>query len=215
MKSILTSAIALLLLVSYGIAEGLWTDRWHFSDTLERATARLSQVPRTFGAWQGQDEEELDPRQVAQAEMSGYVRRRYVNRQNGAEVSVLLVCGRPGPTAVHSPEVCYAGSGFTATQAPTIYEVTASGSASCTLWVGQFLRNGPTPEPLRIYWAWSANGAWQAADNPRVQLAHLPALYKLYVVRLLPRLDEPIAEDPCGEFLREFLPEIQTALSAK
>jgi hypothetical protein len=214
MRSYLPAVLALILLVSYGVAEGLWTDRWHTSDVLERAIARLDQVPRRVGDWEGQDQE-LDPRQMARAEIDGYLMRRYVQRSSGAEVNVLLVCGRAGPTALHSPDVCYAGAGFTAAVAPARHEVSSSGRAAPDVfWVGEFHKSGPVPEPLRIYWAWSADGIWQATNNPRVELAYHPALYKLYVLRALPRSNEPLAEDPSLEFLRQFLPEVQRALAA-
>src|SRR5437870_1212645 len=101
---------ALPLLVGFGVFEGLWTNRWGWSHEVERATERLAAVPRTIGEWHGHDEI-LDARQVKQAEMSGYVMRRYVHQRTGAALTVLLVCGRPGPTCVHSPDVCYRGAG--------------------------------------------------------------------------------------------------------
>lgn len=206
MRSLLPGIIALALLVPYGIAEGLWTNRWQLSDAVAHAVARLDGVPRVLGAWEGHDQT-LDPRQVAVAEISGYVSRRYVQRTTGAEVSILLVCGRTGPTALHSPDICYAGAGYTPVSAPTRH---AEGPAS--FWVGEFRKPGPTPEPLRIYWAWTGAGAWQAATNPRLQLAHHPALYKLYVIQSVPRADAPAADDPGRDFLRSFLPALAQAL---
>jgi hypothetical protein len=208
MKQALPALFGLALLMPYGVAEGLWTNRWHVSAGLERATARLAQLPHRVGDWEGRDQE-LDPRQVARAEMSGYLMRRYTHGPTGAEVSILLVCGRPGPTALHSPDVCYAGAGYAAAQPPARHEIAAG--AGDTLWVGDFRKPGPAPEPLRIYWAWNGAGAWQAPDSPRVQFAHYPALYKLYVIRDLAH-DEPIAEDVSQQFLREFLPVAQRVL---
>lgn len=214
MKQVGLTAAALAFLVSYGIAEGLWTNRWHTSDALDRSVARLDAVPRLIGEWQGVDQK-LDPRQVARAEMSGYLMRRYVHAKSGAVVNVLLVCGRPGPTSVHSPDICYAGAGYTPAGAPTRRGITAGKTGVPSFWVAQFQKPGPAPEPLRIYWAWGAEGEWLAADRPRIELAHHAVLYKLYVVRSLSSSDESLTNDPSDEFLQQFLPEVREALFAK
>jgi hypothetical protein len=208
MKHYLPAVLALVAFVAYGVAEGLWTNRWFSSAALAEATARLQNVPAVIGDWEGTDRE-IDPRQVAQAEMTGYVNRRYVNRKTGAEVSVLLVCGKPGPTSLHSPEVCYPGAGFNPTGERAKQPV--DGKAG-DFWVSQFQKTTPSPETLRIFWAWNGAGAWHAAETPRVQFGHHAALYKLYVIRGLFRGDEPVADDPALEFLREFLPVVHEAL---
>src|SRR4051794_15054151 len=123
MMRLLPVLTAMLLVAAYGIAEGVWTNRWSSADATERAAARLADVPRTVGAWEGTDAP-LDPRQVVQAELVGYTMRRYVHRETGASVSVLLVCGRPGPISAHTPEMCYPGAGFAAVAPPERQDVT-------------------------------------------------------------------------------------------
>src|SRR4051812_29210625 len=113
---------ALLLVVTFGVAEGLWTDRWGPSGDTALAAARLAQVPPTVGEWDSQDQE-MNPRAVATAELSGYLMRRYVHRRTGEVLSVLLVCGRPGPVSVHPPEVCFGGAGYTLAAPRTPQEV--------------------------------------------------------------------------------------------
>jgi hypothetical protein len=212
MKRFLPAIVALLGLVAYGVAEGLWTHRWFASTALAEAAARLQQLPQSVADWQGNDQE-LDARQVIQAEMTGYVMRRYVQQRTGASVMVLLVCGRPGPTSLHSPEICYPGAGFTPAAAPVrkAFEASASGSLG-DFWAGQFQKAGPAPEALRIFWSWNGAGTWEAADTPRLHFAHHRALYKLYVIRQLPRPDEPLAQDPTLDFLDHFLPQVQRTL---
>lgn len=208
--------IAVPLLLAYGVAEGLWTDRWVPSHDAEQAAARLQQVPRTVGGWEGHDQK-LDPRQASAAALAGALVRRYIHRRSGARVTVVLVCGRPGPIAVHPPDVCYSGAGYELTAAPVRVALTHKKSAepapaSGDFWVGQFVKTGPVPEPLRIYWSWSATGAWVAPDNPRVQFAGHGALYKLYVVQDLPLADVKPEEDPVREFISRFLPEVTRSL---
>src|SRR5207249_251268 len=87
-------AAAALLILS-GVSHGLWTGRWQESGVLDRAVARLDRIPLTVGDWQGQTAAAVDPKILARADISGSVTRHYVNRRDGSEVSVLLVCGRP------------------------------------------------------------------------------------------------------------------------
>src|SRR4051794_25685739 len=86
----------LTVVVLSGIVHGLWTDRWVPGEEPERAAARLADVPLTLGDWDGRAGQ-LDARHVEVAELSGYLLREYVHRRTGNVVSVLLVCGRPGP----------------------------------------------------------------------------------------------------------------------
>jgi hypothetical protein len=200
--------LLLAVVVSSGAAQGLWTNRWSSPAALQRATARLADLPATVGDWDGQPGE-LDARQLAVAEVSGHSLRRYVNRRSGAVVSVLLVCGRPGPVSVHSPEVCYRGIGFD-TAGPRVRQAAPGGD----LWAVRFHKPaGATPEEhLRVLYSWNADGRWVAADNPRTAFARQPALYKLLVIRPMARGDEPLEEDPAVEFLRLFLPAVQQTL---
>jgi uncharacterized protein DUF3485 len=202
------------LLISYGIAEGLWTNRWFASAELAQATARLARVPRVVGDWEGTDQT-LDAQTIAVAELSGYVMRRYVNRRTGAAISMLLVCGRPGPTAQHTPEVCYVGAGFAAKEAPAhaaIADKEAGQETPADFWLAHYNKGGPTPEALRIYWAWNATGIWQASARPRFEFAYHAALYKLYVVRQLSKPNEPLTDEPAVQFLEVFLPIVHQAL---
>src|SRR4051812_35665079 len=112
MTRCLPAIAAALLLLGFGVAEGKWTNRWHQSHAAEDAGRRLAEIPLTLGEWQGTSGE-LDPRQAVKAELSGSILRQYTHKSNGTTLTVLLVCGRPGPVSVHTPDVCFAGSGFT------------------------------------------------------------------------------------------------------
>jgi Protein of unknown function (DUF3485) len=203
---------ALVLIVGFGMAEGMWTNRWSLSEGPEQASAKLAAIPKNVGDWEGQDQE-LGARQIARAEITGHVMRQYTHKGTGAILQVLLVCGRSGPTALHPPDICYAGAGFSKAGplAAEVFEGTGLQVAP-GFWRGRFVKPGPEPESLRICWAWNATGAWKASENPRWEFAKNRYLYKLYVVRPLSKADEPLADDPTPEFMRLFLPEVQKCL---
>ena len=204
---------ALALLIPCGILHGLWTDRWGVSDEPAASVARLARLPLTVGEWDGR-EIETDPREGGAGKVAGHVLRRYENRRTGGAVSVLLVCGRPGPVAVHTPEVCYGGAGYDLAAAPVRYVARPEPSGRPgEFWEATFhRRDAAGPVRLRILWAWNAAGAWEAPDNPRLAFARFPALYKVYVLRETASSGEEPGEEPCKEFLRRLLPELETAL---
>src|SRR5262245_41385535 len=106
MLRILPLLTALPLVISFGIVEGFWSDRWGFSQEAASAAARLEDVPLSMGEWDAHPGK-LDAREIGRAEIRGYMLREYINRRTGNTLTVLIALGRPGPIAVHSPEVCF------------------------------------------------------------------------------------------------------------
>ena len=206
---------AIAVVVSSTVAQGLWAHRWTASQALEAAVAPLDRVALNLGDWEGQDQE-LDRRQLEAGEIAGHLMRRYKNRRDGSMVSILLVCGRAGPICVHTPDICYEGTGYelAADPARTVVPPETAGPPAEFL-RGDFRKqNAVVPKGLRIYWAWSTGRAWTAPSSPRLAFAGTPALYKLYVVRDAISADEPIEGDPALEFIRrQLLPELERALS--
>jgi hypothetical protein len=209
----LPALAATVLVFGTGVIPGMWQGRWAPSRQLEEATARLRVIPLTVGGWEGKDLT-LEPEVWSATNAAGYVYRTYVNRGSGAEVILFIECGRPGPVAVHTPDVCYKGNGYEVVGGRGKYAVAAAAPGQPhELWVAKLQKEDPAgPRRLRIFWAWSVEGAWQAPDNPRLTFARHPALYKLYVVHKLARPDEPLEGDPAGEFLKLLMPELQKYL---
>lgn len=204
--------VAIPLIVSFGIGEGYWSNRWGTSREVEQAAARLDGVPLTVGDWEG-EAAELDPRQLRLGEIKGSLVRRYVNRRTGAALTVLIVCGRPGPISVHTPDVCYGGAGYGMTDAPIKAPVTPAPAGPAEFWTARFIKTeAASPDPLRINWGWNEGKGWTAAESPRMQFARAPVLFKLYVVRPLSAADESPEKDAGLAFLGQFLPEVERAI---
>jgi hypothetical protein len=191
-----------------GTVAGLWTGRWSNTVSLDHAPSKASQLPMTLGDWDGQTKE-VDPRTMEVAGCSGLLLRQYVNRRTGDSVSVMLMCGRAGPVSVHTPDVCYAGGYDQA--GPTVRHTLASPTGG-QFWVRRFQKKAAIPLQLRIFYSWNATGTWQAPDNPRWSFAHRPLLYKLYLIRELSRVDEPLEEDASLSLLQVLVPELKAVL---
>jgi hypothetical protein len=211
---ILAATAAVLLLGGGG---EIWTDRWTSGrgQDLEAAAARLGRVALAIGDWTGQ-ELELDARENARTGISAGLLRRYVSRRTGAPVTVLIVCGRPGPISVHTPEVCYAGAGYEVIEPRTRSIVPiAAGTPAAELWKVRLRKvESIVPEVLAAHYAWSATGVWRAPGrDPRFEFAGHPVLYKLYVIEQLAPADEA-ETDLSREFIRVLMPALGEALFA-
>jgi hypothetical protein len=215
MTRLLLSLAALLVLTASGFVHGLWTERWQKSRELEDAAARLGHAPADVGDWQGRGDQ-LDPATLALAGARGSWVRYFTHRGTGEVVTVILLCGRPGPMSVHRPEHCYRCAGYEMVQDAEHCTVGCPpGGPPAAFWTARFQKEEAGGQvQLRIFWSWSAAaGPWQAPDSPRLTFAPLPALYKLYVVRETGPGQERARDDPCIGFLRQLIPELTRALS--
>jgi Protein of unknown function (DUF3485) len=205
---------AALLLAASGVSHRLWTGVWKVSNEPAESAARLADVPTIVGDWVGADTD-VDKQQLDRAEAAGYLSRRYLQRRTGAEVSVFIICGRPGPIAVHTPDVCYGGLGFQVVGATHRYQY--SGDAETPpadfIWANFEKHDVVAPPTLRIYWAWKSGRGWRAPSNPRMTFGGASALYKLYLI-YRPAPGAALNDhDPCQDFMSDFLPELEKALS--
>jgi Protein of unknown function (DUF3485) len=206
------------LIAAAGLVHGIWTDRWTPSSALERAVTRLERLPRTIGNWEGHAVA-LSEEDFREAQIPGFLARRYENRSTKSSVSVLLMCGRSGPISVYTPDICYAGLGFEMVGAAAKKTVRLpSPGRSAQMKFARLRKPDPAaPKQMEVFWAWSATGAWEAPGSPRLTYGRLPALYKLYVFQQRPVPadgSEPPEDDSCEQFLRELLPALDRTLFA-
>src|SRR5262249_36715298 len=203
---------AFLIVAASGLVQGTWSGRWVPSQELERARERLEEVPTQVGEWEMTEEKEVPLKEQQIAGMAGYRSRVYVNRRTNHSVSVLLVCGRPGAIAVHTPDVCFEGAGYrrAGNQSRDSLVLACRGHKAEFLRVRFVRHESGIPIPLLVYWGWNGTGSWTAPERPRLEFWKLSVLYKLYVSRIV--TEEEADPEPCFEFLREFLPALHTAL---
>jgi hypothetical protein len=212
MTRLLPVTAAVIVLLFSGVVHGLWTDRWTERADVSAAAARLSQLPMRLGDWQG---EALASSARPGGGLAGAVSRRYVHRPTGRSVTLFLGCGRPGTAAIHTPDVCYAASGFDGEKKPFTLPA-GSAAAGAQFYTAHMRREKSTDKTqLRIFWSWSSGEKWEVAENPRFAFVHRPILYKLYVLRETGPGPQPLEADPCVEFMEVLLPALQrTVLSA-
>lgn len=201
---------AMLIIALTGVVHGLWTHRWGTNEDLIRAAARLKKADLNFEGWKGHDLE-LDPAKLKLAEIVGY--RSWLAEQERTQraVSLLLLCGEHGPISVHTPQYCYGGVGYEMVGDPVHHEFTLPDGKIATLWTARFHKPEASGEPpLRIFWGWNDGAGWQAPEYPRASF--FGALFKIYAVREMKSLDDPLESDPCVALLKQALPRLQKEL---
>jgi hypothetical protein len=184
---------------------GKVTDRWGAPEELLAATDRLNGLPVTVGDWDGVPSD-LDAETFKMANVTGAKGMRYTHRVTQQEVTVMVVVGRPGQVAAHPPEVCYKASGYTVGP-KKVRELGRFGTA----WEGEFSRAWPTPEAIRLVWAWGRGDQWSATSAPEVAFAASAHLYKIYVVQRA--VDGEKDRTLTQGFLDVFLPACQAAFA--
>jgi hypothetical protein len=188
-----------------GICQGFLINRWGEADAQIPADIPVDQLPLALGNWQG---ETIEKPTGPDSQNVAHFSRRYVNAVNGKTVLVALTWGRPGPVAVHTPDVCYGGNGFEIS-APFKY-TPAFAAEPPQFFTSQFKRTTAAgSQCMRAFWAWNAGAGWQAPDNPRLSFARQARLVKVYFINDFTKENAPVDADPCLELMPLLLPEIQ------
>ena len=209
MVRIFPALTAMVAAVACGVVHGIWTGRWQISDEPAVSAAKLSNVALTLDDWDGQ----AIPSNTLGKDVAGYLYHRYTHRHTGKMVTVFIVCDRPGPVSIHTPNVCYSAVGYEVTPPSKFTCPTQSGQSAAAFWTARFTKKNATDaSDLRIFWGWNAGEGWQAADDPRWQFARQAALFKLYLIRETTGSNEAAADDACVELMKQLLPELQRAL---
>lgn len=177
----------------------------------ERVAAKLDAVPKKIGPWVGVDTG-VSANALRVAEAKAHLSRAYTNEATNEAVTVLVLYGEPGDLGAHTPQVCYAGTGFDLCGSAAKRTLPRADSPEADeLWTGRFEKNAGR-EALEVNWGWGVNGRWYAAENPRFTFADHRLIFKIYAQRSV-RGDPspPAAADPMTDFLVSFLRAFRTA----
>lgn len=198
--------LGLALIALTGLVHGLWSNRWSQSEALGQACSRLEKLSMTLGAWKSRAQTISEDR-LTQAEIQGYARRFFTHPEHSQPIGMLIMCGVPGPVSVHTPQYCYSGAGYTMVGEPMKIEIPLQDKSIAKVFTARFYKpQAPGSPPLRIFWTWSVGEGWEAPSMPRWTFRRASALFKVYVMREMTSLDEPLLEDPCITFMKEVFP---------
>ena len=215
-SNFIPSIVALVAIIASGVVHGTMTHRWDQSDEAKAAADRLQLLPSTLGHWESTDGK-IDPESARIAGLTGYCYRRYEHSRTGETVTMVLMCGSPGPVSVHPPTACYSDAGYELIGTPEDYLVEFQPDDADAYFDKFLVADFRKPDELaadqaRIFWTWSADGNWQTPDNPRLAFASAGALYKLYVTEDVPIGANDIEGSASERFLRVVLPELRNSV---
>jgi hypothetical protein len=217
MRRHLPAAVMAALILTAGTIHGRWTNRWARATELQHAVDHLGRLPLAFGDWEGRENvlDENERKMYEASEAAMWLTRSYVHRKTGEALSLLVLCGPPGPTAAHSPEACYGGGGYELSGPPEREEIRfGTPPETAVFQAGNFRRSDAASSMgLRIYWSYRGGSAWEVPYNTRLAFARYPALYKVYVVRQMAMAQGlPPADEVGPRFIRDLMPELEKLL---
>jgi len=201
-------AVVVALTIASGLIHGRSSNRWGHSSVILAAAEKLEQLPDDFGTWQLVSHDEMSTAAIDMLECAAYVARTYENRKTGATVQMVLLLGPAGPISVHTPEVCYPSRNHTIVEKrqPVVVKSPDVQDQDHQFWALTFRSTDLTATIQRVYYAWSTGSSWCATVEPRYAFAGSPYLYKIQLASSLPPGTDVSKNDPCRNFLREFIP---------
>jgi hypothetical protein len=203
---LLATVLAVALTVFSGVLQGRMRNRWGPpADTLAVA-AKLEQLPAQFGPWRLKAQGKLDETAKSQLEPFAYRVATYENQTTGEWVSMTLLLGPPGPTAVHTPEICLGSRDYKSLGERQAAVFRRADGTNDQLWTLDHKANNLQGMIRRTYYGWSAGNRWTATEDPRFTFASQPYLYKIQAICDLSAAADPQSADPCRRFLEDFLP---------
>ncbi len=216
--------LGVVLIVGLTIPQIRMTDRLSGTNvSAEQCAELLSLVPKDIGDWHGEDKP-VDPSVRKKAGAVGAVSREYRNSRTGERVDLWLIVGHSREVSFHTPDVCYPGAGFEARgKENSLYPLVMQGMPETPMWTNTFFKEDASGRRLiRVFWTWynpksSANPGqvvWEAPTNPRWQFGNARALYKMYFTSEMRDQMETAEQSACLRFAKDFLPEVDKALSA-
>jgi hypothetical protein len=219
--SVLLLIVVVTATVAVGALHGRMTLRWGPRPDMQAAAAMLENVPGQCGSWRMTTSSKMSSGEIRMLRCAGYVSRQYVNEKTGDRVSVGIVFGPPGAISEHTPEVCFSSRDFTQLGKRERTEITRRRSSGNKVsgdefWFVDFQKNTVASQKVRVYWAWSTGGRWQAPNGPKSAFAGSRHLYKMQLSATMwsresaAMPDAP--NDTCGRFLSELLPAAQRYL---
>jgi len=192
-----------------------WTNRFVPPDheKLGRFSARLDKVPKVIGDWEGKDLD-MDPVQYKASGVDNGILRVYTNRKTGKTVKLYLVSGNHRPICIHTPDWCYVGAGDVATEAYTTHTIDCGIEPAPKFRTTIFeSKKAGVKRKLRLFWAFTCDGAWDGPSDPQSRYAQQPAMFKMYLDSSVgsKRNREP-EKSPVNDFVRDAMPTIQAIL---
>ena len=225
--------VAVIAILVGAWQEGLSTGRWWdpTDEKLESMGYGIRNIPISIGEWEGDTSTQREKMEDVVAREAGAhesLARAYKTSAIPKPVTINIISGLARKVAIHTPDACYRGAGFTIEgeiqSIPFQYlahrPATASSPAAAVPMTGTFktalfVRESPEggKERQRVFWGWKGVGTgWITPELPRQRWRPTDPISKLYL-STSEASDDKFEENPAFEFAKVLLPELDKLLS--
>jgi hypothetical protein len=206
--SVLFAIVAVVAMtVAPAVFDGLRRFRWGHDDELSEMASRLHDFPETLAGWQTIADAEIFAAAVDQLQPAAYINRTYFNASRQKYVNLFLLLGPTGPTAVHTPDICFDSREYRILGDRRLVSLGSDSQYFAT----EFESRDANKNFLKSCYAWTVDGSWKAPEQPRFFFAESRFLLKIQVTAKYP--DRPAMDnDPS---LEQFLAELQRTLRSQ
>jgi hypothetical protein len=175
------------------------------------AAKRLKEaIPEKHGNWRLVREVPFSEDVVNMLQCPAYVNRTYMHQQTGDVVIVTVLVGPPGPIGAHTPEICYGSQNYSILGNRQSIKIVDRQQKEHSLWQVSMEPKNATVAPQTVLYAWSTGESWSAANDPRLNYAGEPYLYKIQIAGPPSAASDEFKA--WEDFLKWFLPDIQAQL---
>ena len=182
-KIYLLAAIGLILIGSLYVSTNMLGFSQQYMDYL---TKIVQETPEKFGNWTGSDNAQANEAITKESGAIAQVSRVYENPLFGERINLYFIAGISFRVAMHSPVVCYPGSGYEQQgEVQTfdfdyVYTNSKTGkkyARKATFFTVVFKKDDYSE---RVFWAWNDGSGWVAPQFARLHFGgHIP-LCKCY-----------------------------------
>ena len=213
MRNIHTVGILVVLAIAGGV-HGTWTCRWMAASEVPAGKDLLRQLDDNVGVWKSGEFFKID--ETTQLKNATTTARKFTSSKASGTIVVSLTSGHPGVVSVHTPDVCYVGSGYKL-KSPVQRQTLSAGEngESVSFWTADFEKPASLgSDMLRVRWGWTIDGKWDAPDFPGWNYFGSRVLYKLYIVHPLPANEDLSKDDPYKKFVTDLVPALKRSIGS-
>ncbi len=201
LKSIAGILVALALTIYPGFYHGMKSFRWGHNQRVDEIAARLAAFPDEFQGWEKVADQALGPTELDMLRPIEYVMRRYTH--GGLIVQLFVLLGPTGPTAVHTPDICFSTQDYRQIGSRRRVQTDSQGQATSHCWESTFQSRNLDETIVKSWYAWSTDGNWQADENPRYTFAKSPYLLKIQIEAIFPGQPSPEQSQEGEKFVKD------------
>ena len=175
-------AVVILTLVP-AIVDGQRRFRWGEDDEIVKLSGNLGKLPMQIGDWECTTEKPLDATSAELLTPIASINRVYLNRRENLSANLFILLGPTGPTAVHTPDICFNSREFKKLGARKKINAVPSNdqqdSTDSNFFRTEFKSRDINESGLKSIYGWTIDGQWSAAEQPRFEFSRSRYLFKI------------------------------------